>query len=242
MVEKSSLWKLFVSSLEIERNGESLECEKSGEESGEERMAQYNACVGEIKNEGNVLGSLEMHEEAMRRLNKRLGKAYESRVAERRRMDTGIGRLRENQESPFWKKNVFTRFIVAGKHGSTAGEPSKEKMPGRRESIRKPVEFDEDIAASQMLQDLYLSDSEDEGVGPPTRSHRGEVHGGRRPSLMKRGSAAVRRYSNRRSSEDGALICGWERRHFELSCDTCKVSLYYGKEEEAPGSLICGWD
>jgi hypothetical protein len=114
--------------------------------------------------------------------------------------------------------NVLTRSIigiglmVTGKHGHDASDPSKVKMAGRRASTFKPVEFDEGITALQVLEDLDLSESDDEGVAAPTHSPSEMAEGGnnsvgRRPSFMRRGGAnisrplrsAVRRYSKRRS-------------------------------------------
>ena len=168
------------------------------EQDGTVKMNQYHLCVDEIKNEGIVLGSLEMHEEAMRRLNQRLGKdrAPSPRVSGEKRVKNVPHSLRENQASPFWKENVFTRFMVSGGRGHDASDPSKAKMAGRRKSAFKPMEFDEGVTAAQMLQDLDLPDSDDESLGPATLSP-GEMAkiggniGGLRSSFIRRGSATI---------------------------------------------------
>jgi hypothetical protein len=197
MTSNNSLWKSFVASLMLECDKDapvsksctsSLECEKHGEE----RMAQYNLCVEEIKNEGSVLGSLELHEEAMRRMNQRLGRdcVPSSRVFEEIKMDDGAGRLEKSQASsslnenllklscPPRKGNVLSRSIenmedlitdmglkVRGKHGHAASKASKRfSLPGRQASF-KPGHNDEDIiTATQVRRDLELSDLEDELV------------------------------------------------------------------------------
>lgn len=218
MIAKSSIWQSFVANLELEneQDGASHELEKDRTD----QMNQYHLCVDEIKNEGNVLGSLEMHDEAMRRLNQRLGKdlAPSPRASEERRKNNCARRLRTKQLSHPIQANVLTRSIigiglmVTGKHGHDASDPSKVKMAGRRASTFKPVEFDEGITALQVLEDLDLSESEDEGVAAPTHSpsemvESGNNSVGRRPSFMRRGGSnisrplrsAVRRYSKRRS-------------------------------------------
>jgi hypothetical protein len=218
MIAKKSLWKSFKSSPE------------SKQDDGEEQMSQYNLCVEEIKNERKVLGSLELHEEAMRRLNQRRSKdcapshpPFEEgrrdkfipdRIAPRPKY---IPSISEGASSaPPRRGNALTRSItlmVTGKHGHTASDPSKEKMPGRRTSVLTSVEFDEGVTAAQVRQDLDLSDSESEAAGPPTPSpgqmaEGGGKSGGRRRSFLTGSSSriigrplrtAVRRFSKRLS-------------------------------------------
>jgi hypothetical protein len=144
-------------------------------------MSQYNLCVEEIKNEGNVLGSLELHEEAMRRLNQRLRKDCMPRyITYEERLRDGVARRpRKIRTSPSRKGNVLAQSIidiglrVTGKHGHVDSDPSKVKLSGRRQT----VEYNESFTAAQVLQDLDLPDSEDEGVESPTYSP-GQVDGG----------------------------------------------------------------
>ncbi|KAL3779918.1 hypothetical protein ACHAW5_009800 [Stephanodiscus triporus] len=217
MIAKKILWKSSKSSPE------------SKQDDVEEKMSQYNLCVEEIKNEGKVLGSLEFHEEAMRRMNQRLhkdcapsrpsseegrrDKFTPDRVARRPKY---IPSISEGASSaPPRRGNALTRSItlmVTGKHGHAASDPSKEKMPGRRTSALTSVEFDEGVTAAQVLQDIDLSDSESEAAGPPTLSPGRMAEGGGK-SVGRRGSfltgsssrigrpmrTAVRRFSKRRS-------------------------------------------
>jgi hypothetical protein len=161
-------------------------------------MNQYQLYADEIKNKGNVLGSIGIHEEAMRRLNQSLGKnrAHPPRVSEEKMANNVLHSLGETLASPFWKDNVFTRLKVTGKHGQDACDPSKVKMAGRRTSTFKPVEFSESITASQVLHDLDLSDSDDESVDPPMPSpgqmaKGGDNSRGRCTTPMRSGDANI---------------------------------------------------
>ena len=75
MKSKRGIWGRFQSQSlpEIKRDEE--------EQSGGMQMSQYQLCVEEIKREGNILGSLELHEEAMRRLKQRSPRASDEGVA-----------------------------------------------------------------------------------------------------------------------------------------------------------------
>ena len=161
---------------------------------GDEQMGQYHLCVEEIKNEGNVLGSLELHEEAMRRLNQRLCKVPLCRSIEEGRRDRVARRPRfVPPRNEFARSIIDIGLRVAGKHGHVESDPSKKKMAGRRLSAYKPVEYDESVTAAQVLQDLDLSDSEDEGVDPSTHSmaYGGGSIGGRRGSFLQRSSSGI---------------------------------------------------
>ena len=161
---------------------------------GDELMGRYHLCVEEIKNEGNVLGSLELHEEAMRRLNQRLCKVPLCRSNEEGRSDRVARRPRlVPTRNEFARSIIDIGLRVAGKHGHVESDPSKKKMAGRRLSTFKPVEYDESVTAAQVLQDLDLSDSEDEGVDPSTHSmaYGGGSIGGRRGSFLQRSSSGI---------------------------------------------------
>ena len=142
-------------------------------------------------------------------------------------MDGAARRPRKIRTSPSRNGNVLARSIfdiglrVTGKHEHAKSDPSKEKMAGRRQSTFKPVEYDEIVTAAQVLQDLDLSDSEDEGVDPPTHSMTdgGGSRGGRRGSFSRRSSSgigkplrtAVGQFSKRRSldlydSDDESVV------------------------------------
>jgi len=161
---------------------------------GDEQMGQYHLCVEEIKNEGNVLGSLELHEEAMRRLNQRLCKVPLCRSNEEGQRDRVARRPRfVPPRNEFARSIIDIGLKVAGKHGHVESDPSKKKMAGRRLSTFKPVEYDESVTAAQVLQDLDLSESEDEGVDPSTHSMSdgGGSIGGRRGSFLQRSSSGI---------------------------------------------------
>ncbi|KAL3826462.1 hypothetical protein ACHAXA_011271 [Cyclostephanos tholiformis] len=214
MIAKKIIWKRFQSSPDGNHDGDE-------EQSGEKQMSQYQLCVDEIKKEGNVLGSLELHEEAMRRLKHHSPRASDEGVANGRDVSARRHAIDRRTGPPQTGGNIILShigFMVNGRHGRTASDPSREKMAGRRQSTFKPVEYDEGVTAAQVLQDLDLSDSEDEGVDDhPIPSSCNVANGdnnsgGRRGSILRRASltfgrkanaticrplrTAVRRYSN----------------------------------------------
>jgi hypothetical protein len=185
MIATKSLWKLFKLSPEDKQDGG-------------EQMSQYSLCIEGIKNEGNVLGSLELDKEAMRHLNQCLHKncipcyiPYDE--GRRDRVACHPTKIRT---SPSQNGNVLAQSIiniglrVTGKHGHVKSNPSKVKMAGQCQT----VEYNESFTAVQVLQDLDLSNLEDEGVDPPIYWP-GQVDGG--------GSSGGRRVFQRSSTGIG---------------------------------------
>ncbi len=101
-------------------------------------MSIYNLCVEKIKNEGNVLGSLELLKEAMRNLNQCLHKDCMHRYCpyEEGQRDGVASCPIKMQTNPSWNENVLAQSIiniglrVRGKHGHVESTPSKVKMAG----------------------------------------------------------------------------------------------------------------
>eukprot|EP00585_Thalassiosira_rotula_P009423 CAMPEP_0196137680 /NCGR_PEP_ID=MMETSP0910-20130528/5591_1 /TAXON_ID=49265 /ORGANISM="Thalassiosira rotula, Strain GSO102" /LENGTH=379 /DNA_ID=CAMNT_0041398173 /DNA_START=17 /DNA_END=1156 /DNA_ORIENTATION=- len=118
----------------------------------------YHECVEEIKNEHKVLGSLELHHEAMRRLKEKQG-SFRRCVSEPKRF-LSIDVLLN-------KTDLVNRFQYIGRRKSGDARNSfdfndspESVISGRRMS-KSMKGFDRSLIAAQVLQDLELSDDSD---------------------------------------------------------------------------------
>ena len=182
--------------------------------------------VEEIKAENKILGSLQMQQEVMKRLNERRG-GDDSVVAD------GSIDLNNNNNTIQRGKNTrshnnfmqsFTRSMHkslgslgdAFKHledelnvlrkSDNSNSNNNQVMPGRRESAAIPIGYDQTIIAAQVMQDLDLSDSDDSShdineVFNGSESNRTSFsRKNKRPSILRRGSSRIKGVIGRRIS------------------------------------------
>ena len=187
---------------------------------------QYQQVVEEIKAENKILGSLQMQQEVMKRLNERRG-GDDSVVAD------GSIDLNNNNNTIQRGKNTrshnnfmqsFTRSMHkslgslgdAFKHledelnvlrkSDNSNSNNNQVMPGRRESAAIPIGYDQTIIAAQVMQDLDLSDSDDSShdineVFNGSESNRTSFsRKNKRPSMLRRGSSRIKGVIGRRIS------------------------------------------
>lgn len=188
---------------------------------------QYQQVVEEIKAENKILGSLQMQQEVMKRLNERRG-GDDSVVA-----DGSIDLNNNNNNTIQRGKNTrshnnfmqsFTRSMHkslgslgdAFKHledelnvlrkSDNSNSNNNQVMPGRRESAAIPIGYDQTIIAAQVMQDLDLSDSDDSShdineVFNGSESNRTSFsRKNKRPSMLRRGSSRIKGVIGRRIS------------------------------------------
>ena len=189
---------------------------------------QYQQVVEEIKAENKILGSLQMQQEVMKRLNERRG-GDDSVVAD------GSIDLNNNNNTIQRGKNTrshnnfmqsFTRSMHkslgslgdAFKHledelnvlrkSDNSNSNNNQVMPGRRESAAIPIGYDQTIIAAQVMQDLDLSDSDSShDINEVFNGGGGEYNNGtsfsrknKRPSMLRRGSSRIKGVIGRRIS------------------------------------------
>ena len=150
---------------------------------------QYQQCVEEIKNEGEIMGSIQLHQEAMRRLKQRQLKegvpvgpqgrrpSLDDQAYRPKGLSKSQPQMSPQSRNPFLTKNrrlgrslgglgkSITRNIASAFNNKSITTNSSDnnravKLGGRRESAM-PSAFDQDITAL-VLQDIELSDSDDE--------------------------------------------------------------------------------
>lgn len=189
---------------------------------------QYQLVVEEIKAENKILGSLQMQQEVMKRLNERRG-GDDSVVAD------GSIDLNENNDNTTQRRktrahNNFMQSFASSMHKSLGSlgdafkhledelnvlrksdngnnnSNSDQVMPGRRESAAIPIGYDQTIIAAQVMQDLDLSDSDDSShdineVFNGSESNRTSFsRKNKRPSILRRGSSRIKGVMGRRIS------------------------------------------
>jgi len=161
----------------------------------------YHECVEEIKNEHKVLGSLELHHEAMRRLKEKQG-SFRHLVSEPKRF-LSIDVLLS-------KTNFVNKFQDIGRRVSGDARNSYDLSDSsdgviiRRRMSKSMKGFDQSLIAALVLKDLELSDDSDcedeasslepprdDGGSSPPASEQEEENvdvGSCRPSLFRRRS------------------------------------------------------
>ena len=187
---------------------------------------QYQQVVEEIKAENKILGSLQMQQEVMKRLNERRG-GDDSVVA-----DGSIDDKNNNNNNNTIQRgkntrshNNFMQSFTRSMHKSlgSLGDAFKhledelnvlrksdnsnnnQVMPGRRESAAIPIGYDQTIIAAQVMQDLDLSDSDDSSHDINEVFNGGESRNSfsrknKRPSMLRRGSSRIKDVIGRRIS------------------------------------------
>jgi len=163
----------------------------------------YHECVEEIKNEGKILGSLQLHQEAIRRLKQKQGAEDEiirrrSNPA-RRRFQRSFAASMQNQlsQSLLLVSNPFTAKRSSSSENSM--DPSARVMLGRRESAMREGfdQFDPATFVAQHLGDIELSDSdwEDEDEQPSVGQIMGDHESALSEANQSNGTKSSRRSS-----------------------------------------------
>ena len=142
----------------------------------------YQQCVDEIKKEHKILGSIELHQEAMRRLKLRQqsnnnNDSNNDIIKQRRPTLEEVYRPKGlSKSTPHNFMSQFARSLgnigdAIRRHSSmptndgnnnidNSNHQQQQVMAGRRESAELPVGFDPNIISANVMQDLELSDSD----------------------------------------------------------------------------------
>jgi len=223
----------------------------------DEEIQEYDKIIQELKDGGGMFGSLGFHQQAMMRLKKR---------------QDNIPVKDESRCNGFSKRlggaliNSF-KIAYSGKEREENSESTMMIMPGRRHSVQpglSSIMYQSSQETKIVLQDIKLSDSEDEGDSVENNQS-GSHHSSclRRKSLIvvSEGSPPTERAkSNRRkltrdslgfdpfaSRRAGSLICGFRKpssRAGSLICGFRKSSTCSNRSsvvDEEENGLICGW-
>ena len=182
---------------------------------------QYQLVVEEIKAENKILGSLQMQQEVMKRLNERRG-GDDSVVA-----DGSIDDLNNNNNNNTIQRgkntrshNNFMQSFTRSMHKSlgslgdafkhledelnvlrksdNSNSNNNQVMPGTRESAAIPIGYDQTIIAAQVMQDLDLSDSDSShDINEVFNGGGGEYNNGTSFSRKNKRPSVLRRGSSR---------------------------------------------
>lgn len=206
---------------------------------GTEINREYHECVEEIKTEGQVLGSLQLHNEAMRRLEER--RIANGRSINNRHTVTGGIRGRHRRRSDPKRMTLATSIrmdrlaaslgvaeltksinaIAMNRRNSgqrNKSDASKKVMLGRRDSTMVPTLDDSGVfMPNNYKADIELSSSEDEDDGPQFLSQLlVENAGGRSASLFRRSSSRFSRTGDSGGGRRASLF----RRSSSISSST----------------------
>lgn len=199
--------------------------------SGEE-ILEYDKIIQEIKDGGEVFGSMGIRQMVMMRLEKRQDNISMRDVSRRNGFSKRLGSLSRSFQSAY-----------SGREREETSESTMMVMPGRRQSVQPGLSniLYQSQETKMLLQDIELSDSEDEGDFVNNESESGSHRSSRLPrkSLLvvtERSPSTERAKGNRRRLTRDSL--GFDsfasRRVGSLICGFCKPS-------NRAGSLICGF-
>ena len=217
----------------------------------DESRKEYNECVMEVKHEKGVLGSLALHQEAMKRLSQRKSDTKKKEVLAKKpdklkkqssfdavaRLFNGIlddddsvdnkstslesmlfadeidapppsrqtgarghtnrsskNRVSLNSLSALFRDSVSMRSLI-----SSTDANRDNPILRRQSSIISKLDFD-DAGSSTMMQDLELSDSDDDSIQEDRPTRRGISRNGSIRASFRRGSGALRGSITRRGS------------------------------------------
>ena len=182
----------------------------------------YQQCVDEIKKEHKILGSIELHQEAMRRLKLRQqsnnSDSNNDIIKQRRPTLEEVYRPKGLSKSTPHLMSQFARSLgnigdAIRRHSSmptndgnnnfdnSNHQQQQQVMAGRRESAALPVGFDPNIISATVMQDLELSDSDsddnDGELQSISKSKLGKEEDGagvssKRSSILRRSSSKLR--------------------------------------------------
>jgi len=225
----------------------------------DEEIQEYDRIIQEIKDGEEVFGSMGIRQKVMMRLEKRQDNISTRDVSRRNGFSKRLGgALSRSFQSAY-----------SGREREETSETTMMVMPGRRQSVQPGLSniLHQSQDIKMMLQDIELSDSEDEDEGDCVKneSGSGSQHSSRlrRKSLLlvtERSPSTERAKGNKRrltreslgfdsfaSHRVGSLICGFCKpgsRAGSLICGfrrlrTCstKSSIVDGKKD----GLICDW-
>mmetsp|Transcript_20742 Transcript_20742/g.37221 ORF Transcript_20742/g.37221 Transcript_20742/m.37221 type:complete len:537 (+) Transcript_20742:143-1753(+) len=161
----------------LKSNTQRAQEEEEANQQHEKLNRDYHECVEEIKNENIILGSLELHHEAMRRLKQKQGPQdnrmllyRHHRNSETKRFRSLAHSVRRNTTNLANSLQIMTQIttrrkssIAAERINSNDPHYSKSVIIGRRSSnVDQQVGFDPTITDAQvMMRDLELSDDDD---------------------------------------------------------------------------------
>jgi len=170
----------------------------------------YQQCVDEIKKEHKILGSIELHQEAMRRLKLRQQSnnndmSSNNIIKQRRPTLEEVYRPKGLSKSTPHLMSQFARSLgnigdAIRRHSSMPAndsnnnidnqEQQQQVMAGRRESAALPVGFDPGIISANVMQDLELSDSDSDDDNNDDELQLSKSN--KRSSILRRSSSKLR--------------------------------------------------
>lgn len=171
----------------------------------------YQQCVDEIKKEHKILGSIELHQEAMRRLKLRQqsnnnDKDSNNIIKQRRPTLEEVYRPKGLSKSTPHLMSQFARSLgnigdAIRRHSSmptndgnnnidNSNHQQQQVMAGRRESAALPVGFDPNIISANVMQDLELSDSDSDDDNNDDELQLSKSN--KRSSILRRSSSKLR--------------------------------------------------